>query len=142
MNATIWKMVIKEQRITIIRIIRPRKKDINEELKWFAQSLGLFSERDKQSSLYRLFVELVKSSRENQPKTSDELAFKLQFTRATAVHHLNKLLELGIITKQQNKYSLRVNNLEVLVDELREDMKRTMDAMKKTARDIDQQLGL
>ena len=135
-------MVIKEQRITIIRIIKPRKKDINEELKWFAQSLGLFSERDKQSSLYRLFVELVKSSRENDPKTSDELAYKLQFTRATAVHHLNKLIELGIITKQQNKYALRVNNLEILVEELRKDLKRTMDSMKETAKEIDEQLGL
>jgi len=55
-------MIIREQRITIIRTTVPRQHDINEELKWFGQSLGLFSERDKDSSLYRLFVELLKSS--------------------------------------------------------------------------------
>lgn len=135
-------MVIREQRITIIRTSRPRGQDVNEELKWFGQSLGLFSDRDKESSLYRLFVELVKSSRSGEPVTSDQLAFRLDLSRGTAVHHLNKLLESGIVISERNRYRLRVDNLEILVDELRRDMRRTMDNLKQIAKQIDEELGL
>jgi predicted transcriptional regulator len=135
-------MIIREQRITIIRTSRPRGDDINRDLKWFGQSLGLFSDRDKDSSLYRLFVELLKSSRTRQAISSDELAYKLKLSRGTVVHHLNKLLEAGIIVSERNRYVLRVQNLEFLVDELRKDLKRTMDNLKEIAQEIDEELGL
>ena len=135
-------MILREQRITIIRSSHPRRRNINDELLWFGHSLGLFSERDKDSSLYRLFVELLKSGRQQQAITSDELAYRLGLSRGTVVHHLNKLLESGIIVAERNRYVLRVQNLEILVDELRKDIKRTLDSMKEIARLIDGELGL
>ncbi len=134
--------MIREQRITIIRISRPNRQNVNDELKWLGHSLGLFSERDKDSSLYRLFVELIKSGRLSQPVTSDELARKLDLSRGTVVHHLNKLLECGIVVAERNRYALRVRNLEVLIDELRKDVRRAMDDLKEIARQIDEELKL
>ena len=134
--------MIREQRITIIRISRPARQNVNDELKWLGHSLGLFSERDKDSSLYRLFVELLKNCRGNRPVTSDELARRLDLTRGTVVHHLNKLLESGIVVEGKNRYALRVANLEVLIDELRKDVQRTMDDLKEIARQIDEGLRL
>lgn len=134
--------MIREQRITIIRVSRPARQNVNDELKWLGHSLGLFSERDKDSSLYRLFVELVKSSRGSHPTTSDELARRLDLTRGTVVHHLNKLLESGIVVEERNRYALRVANLEVLIDELRKDVRRAMDDLKEIARQIDEELKL
>ncbi|MBI2580530.1 HTH domain-containing protein [Candidatus Woesearchaeota archaeon] len=135
-------MIIREQRITIIRVSRPRQHNVNDELKWLGHSLGLFSERDKDSSLYRLFVELIKSTRGNRPITSDELAQRLNLSRGTVVHHLNKLLESGIVVAEHNRYALRVRNLEVLIDELRKDVRRAMDDLKEIARQIDEELEL
>ena len=135
-------MIIREQRITIVRISRPRQGNVNDELKWLGHSLGLFSERDKDSSLYRLFVELIKSTRGNRPITSDELAQRLGLSRGTVVHHLNKLLESGIVVAERNRYALRVRNLEVLIDELRKDIRRAMDELKEIARQIDEELEL
>jgi predicted transcriptional regulator len=135
-------MIIRKQRITIIRISRPKRHDVNDEIKWLGHSLGLFSERDKDSSLYRLFVELIKSSRASNPVASDELALRLRLSRGTVVHHLNKLLESGIVVSDGNKYALRVANLEILVDELRRDIRRTMDNLKSIAKQIDDELGL
>ena len=135
-------MIIREQRITIVRISRPRQGNVNDELKWLGHSLGLFSERDKDSSLYRLFVELIKSTRGNRPITSDELAQRLDLSRGTVVHHLNKLLESGIVVAERNHYALRVRNLEVLIDELRKDIRRAMDELKEIARQIDEELEL
>ncbi len=137
--------MIREQRITIIRISRPARQSVNDELKWLGHSLGLFSERDKDSSLYRLFVELIKSSKSSRgshPATSDELARRLDLTRGTVVHHLNKLLESGIVVEDRNRYALRVNNLEILIDELRKDVRRAMDSLKEIARQIDEELKL
>ena len=135
-------MIIEAHRITIIRTTRPRRHDINAELRWLGHSLGLFSERDKDSSLYRLFVELIKSSRRKEALTSDELAYRLKLSRGTVVHHLNKLLESGIVITDRNRYALRVENLEVLVDELRKDIRRTMQDLKSIAKQIDDELGL
>lgn len=134
--------MIREQRITIIRISRPNRQNVNDELKWLGHSLGLFSERDKDSSLYRLFVELIKSCKSSRQMTSDELARRLDLTRGTVVHHLNKLLESGIVVEDRNRYALRVANLEVLIDELRKDVRRAMDDLKEIARQIDEELKL
>lgn len=135
-------MIIREQRITIIRASKPSRGGINDELKWLGHCLGLFSERDKDSSLYRLFVELLKSRKRHYLLTSDELASRIGLTRGTVVHHLNKLLESGIVISDRNMYALRVDNLEVLIDELRKDVKRTMDGLKEIARQIDEELRL
>lgn len=135
-------MIIREQRITIIRTSRPRQGNVNDELKWFGHSLGLFSERDKDSSLYRLFVELIKSRRGNQLLTSDELAHRIGLSRGTVVHHLNKLLESGIVVSERNRYVLRVANLEVLIDELKKDLRRAMGDLMEIARQIDEELRL
>lgn len=134
--------MIREQRITIIRISRPARQNVNDELKWLGHSLGLFSERDKDSSLYRLFVELIKCRKGDHAVTSDELATRLDLTRGTVVHHLNKLLESGIVIGERNRYALRVENLEVLIDELRKDVRRAMDDLKEIARQIDEELKL
>ena len=74
--------------------------------------------------------------------TSDELARRLALTRGTVVHHLNKLLESGIVIEERNRYALRVQNLEVLVDEIRKDIRRTMDDLKEIAKQIDEQLEI
>ncbi len=134
--------MIREQRITIIRISHPARQNVNDELKWLGHSLGLFSERDKDSSLYRLFVELIKCRKGDHAVTSDELATRLDLTRGTVVHHLNKLLESGIVVGDRNRYALRVENLEVLIDELRKDVRRAMDDLKEIARQIDEELKL
>lgn len=135
-------MIIREQRITIIRMSRPAQGNVNDELKWLGHSLGLFSERDKDSSLYRLFVELIKSSRAGRLQTSDELAARLGLSRGTVIHHLNKLMETGLVVSDKNRYALRVGNLEILIDELKKDVKRAMDELKTIAKQIDEELKI
>ena len=130
------------QKITIIKLRRSSNKDVNDDLQWFSQSLGLFGERDKEKSCFRVFVELLKASRKNKELTSDELALKSNLSRATVIHHLNKLMESGLVISQDNMYSLRVNNLEYLVDELRKDVLRTLDDIHSMAEELDEELGL
>lgn len=130
------------QRITIVRYSKPLKKNINEDLQWFGSSLGLFNLRDRNSSCFRIFIELVKSSRKKKPLSSDELAYKTGLSRGTVIHHLNKLIGSGMVVSEKNKYILRVENLKVLVDEIEKDIKRACSDLKEIAKNIDEELGL
>ncbi len=130
------------QRITIIKFRKPVKKDINEDLQWFGSSLGLFNLRDRDSSCFRIFIELLKCSRKKKPLSSDELAYKTGLSRGTVIHHLNKLMGSGIVVSEKNKYILRVENLKVLVEEIEKDIKRTCNDLKEIAKNIDEELGL
>ncbi|MFT4303866.1 MAG: winged helix-turn-helix domain-containing protein [Candidatus Woesearchaeota archaeon] len=130
------------RKITIIQSRKPAKPSINQKLQYLANSLGLFNLRDKENSCFRLFIELIKSSKKNEILSSDELALRIGLTRGTVVHHLNKLIESGLVIVDKNKYYLRVSNLKELLNEVEKDIERTMEDLKAIATEIDEQLGL
>ncbi|MFH1409473.1 MAG: helix-turn-helix domain-containing protein [Nanoarchaeota archaeon] len=129
-------------RITIIRTRHPVKTSLNDDLQWLCQSLGLFSERDKDKSLFRIFVELLKSTRHKLPLTSDTLALRTGLSRGTVVHHINKLISSGLVIHEKGYYLIRVENLEALIDEIEGDISLTLEHMRAIAKKIDEALGL
>lgn len=135
-------MRVVRHKITLINLRRPAQAELNEELQWFGNSLGLFNLRDKDRSCFRIFIELLKAARARHPLSSDEIAFKLGLTRGTVVHHINKLIESGIVEKASGGYVLIVGNLSDLVDEIEKDLLRTTSNLRKMANEIDQELGL
>jgi predicted transcriptional regulator len=134
-------MRVTHQKITIVSVRKPAR-NLNNELQWFGSSLGLFNLRDKDKSCFRVFIELLKAAKLDKPLTSDEIAAKLGLSRGTVIHHINKLIESGIVIPHNNRYMLRVNNLELLVDEIKTDAERTFYDLRKVAKEIDQFLGL
>ncbi|MBL7055475.1 ArsR family transcriptional regulator [Candidatus Woesearchaeota archaeon] len=130
------------QKITIINIRRPAKKNINQELQWLGSSLGLFNLRDKDKSCFRIFIELIKSAKLHIPLSSDELAYRLNLSRGTVVHHLHKLLDAGVVMPAEKGYILRVSTLQELIDEVEKDVARTISGLREMAQDIDKELGL
>lgn len=135
-------MVIINQKITIVKIRKTPPTNINEELQFLGTSLGLFGLRDKDKSCYRLFLELLKHAKLHRPLSSDDLALRLSLSRGTVVHHINKLMEAGIVIAEKNRYFLRVDRLEQLVKEIRKDILRTIDDLEDMAKKIDEGLGL
>ena len=135
-------MIFNSYKITIRRSRISKKEDTNHKLQWFGSSLGLFSLRDKDKSCFRLFIELLKYAKINMPLSSDELAYKLNLSRGTVVHHLNKLIEAGLVITERNRYILRSSNLELLLDEMEKDIKQTLEDIRKIASDLDKELNL
>ncbi|MEK6811443.1 MAG: winged helix-turn-helix transcriptional regulator [Nanoarchaeota archaeon] len=135
-------MIYEFRKVTLIKTRKPQKKDLNTDLQWFSESLGLFNQRDKERSCFRIFVELVKSARRKQLLSSDELADKTNLTRGTIIHHITHLIESGLVTQYENKYMLRVENLETLIEELQRDLGRVFEDLKDMAQELDDQLGL
>ena len=123
-------------KITLIKLEKP-KNEINEEIQWLCKSLGLFGERDKEKSCYRVFIELLKH---NKGLSSDEIAEKARITRGTVIHHINKLIDSGLIISQKNKYKLRMRTFSKLMKEIEEDVDETLKEMGKIAKKIDKQL--
>lgn len=135
-------MRVIRHRITIRTVRKPVKKNLNEELQWMGDSLGLASLRDKDRSCFRIFIELLKSTRKNKALSSDEIAYKLKLSRGTVVHHLHRLMEAGLVIQEKNRYMLRVGNLEAVMEEIQKDVDRTFSDLRDIAKDIDKNLGL
>lgn len=128
-------------KITIIKVRRNEGDNVNNELQWVGNSLGLFNLRDRDSSCFRIFISLVKNARRNEHLSSDLIADRLNLTRGTVVHHLNKLMESGIVIRSKDGYILRETNLARLVRDIRKDMDLMMEEIEDVAKDIDEKLG-
>ncbi len=131
-----------QKKITIIKIRKPSEKTINNELQWFGDSLGLSNLRDKDKSCFRIFIELLKSTKRKENLNSDELASKLGLTRGTIIHHINKLIDAGLVVHERKKYLLRVANLRDVVSEIKKDLDRVCLDLDEIAKDIDRKLEL
>jgi predicted transcriptional regulator len=129
------------KKVTIIRIRKVPSPNINQELQWMGNSLGLFNVRDRDSSCFRVFITLVRRARQNKHATSDEIAEKLNLSRGTVVHHLAKLMESGIVLREREGYILRESNMQDLIKDLHHDMERMFSELKDVAKEIDDKLG-
>ncbi|MFH1064620.1 MAG: winged helix-turn-helix domain-containing protein [Candidatus Woesearchaeota archaeon] len=135
-------MTFIHQKITIVKIRKPTEHNVNDDLQFLGNSLGLFNMRDKDKSCFRVFIELLKAAKQKRPISSDELAYRLGLTRGTVVHHINKLMDSGIVVHEGSRYFLRVDKLESLIQELRKDIMRTCDDLQDIAKEIDSGLNL
>ncbi len=130
------------RKITIINIRKPVTNNVNQELQWFGTSLGLFNLRDRDKSCFRIFIELLKAAKSRRPLKSDDIAIRSHLSRGTVIHHINRLMESGIVVSDGKKYMLRVDNLKALISEVEKDIKRACDDLKDIASEIDDRLGL
>ncbi len=129
------------KKITLIRSRAGEMDSVNDALQWIGVSLGLVSLRDRDRSCFRIFIELLKMARLNSGLTSDELAEKLNLSRGTVVHHLNTLMERGIVSHVKNEYHLREKNLESLIDALNRDADSIWEELKRVSAYIDKFLN-
>ncbi len=135
-------MILRKNKITIYRSKRPPEDNVNEELRWFCDSLGLFGERDRDKSCFRMFVALLKALHGSRGMTSDEIADSVALSRGTVVHHLHTLMGSGLVVQDRSVYMLRVDRLSTLVEEIEHDLMRSLEDIKKAAEEIDKRLEL
>ncbi|MDD5331563.1 MAG: winged helix-turn-helix transcriptional regulator [Candidatus Nanoarchaeia archaeon] len=127
-------------KITIVKISRPKEPEINNEIQWVSESLGLFGDRDKEKSCFRVFLELVKSNKENILLSSDEIAERSHLSRGTVIHHLNRLMDSGLVLNHRNRYMLRVSNLGSLVNQIHHEIDEYFREIKRMAEEIDRKI--
>jgi len=128
-------------KITLIKIRRSHSNNINQELQWLGNALGLFNLRDRDSSCFRVFITLVKRARHDQGISSDEIAERLSLSRGTVVHHLTKLMDSGLVLRERTRYILREENLSQVVKDLQRDVENIFTELREVAKEIDDKLG-
>ena len=74
--------------------------------------------------------------------SSDEIAESLGLTRGTVVHHLNKLMNAGVVVREKGGYILRENSMQGVIRDMRKDMETMFGELRRAAKEIDQKLGL
>lgn len=130
------------QKVTIVKIRKNFGNNVNEELRWLGNSLGLFGLRDRDSSCFRVFITLLKRTKGNEAVSSDEIAERLRLSRGTVVHHLTKLMNSGIVVREREGYLLRENNLEGVIKDMKRETEAMFEELKEVAKEIDEGLGL
>ena len=128
------------KRIVVVKIRKEHHNNVNEDLRWMGNSLGLFGLRDKDSSCFRMFIVLLKNR--NETISSDEIAARLDLTRGTVVHHLNKLMNAGVVVREKGGYILRENSMQGVIRDMKKDMETMFGELKRAAKEIDEKLGL
>jgi len=123
--------------ITIINMDKLGEDELNEDIQWISNCLGMFNKRDKEKSCFRIFVNLLK---EKGPISSDEIAEKSNLSRGTVIHHISKLRDSGIVIKKDNGYSLKTRNFEELIEEIEKDVFSTIEKIKEVSKRIDEKL--
>lgn len=73
--------------------------------------------------------------------SSDELANYTNLTRATVIHHINKLIESGLVVSKNEKYLLR-DDLDNLIGEIEADIISTLNEIKTTTKHIKDMLNM
>ena len=127
---------------TLILSIEPiTESDTNEQLHWISQSLGLFNSRDNEKSCHRIFIELVKAKKDNRLMNSQELADKSHLSRATVLHHLEKLTSSNIAVEKSHKFELLDQNINSIILRLKKEMEEYMEEMDKISKKLDEELG-
>ena len=128
--------------INLIKIKKPTGNDPSRNIIWLCETLGLISKRDKERNAFRIFSEIVKANREKKYLTSENVSKTLKISRTNAIHHLNKLINSGLIFKIGKRYELREDSLVLLINEVEKDVRLIFEDLKKVAIDVDKGLGI
>ncbi|HLC52434.1 MAG TPA: ArsR family transcriptional regulator [Candidatus Nanoarchaeia archaeon] len=128
-------------KITILKLRRDNYDNVNRELQWLGNSLGLFNLRDRDSSCFRIFISLVRRAKRNEATSSDQIAEQLNLTRGTVVHHLSKLMDSGLVVREGRRYILRERDLQQVIKDLQKDMDFVFSELNQVAKEIDEKLG-
>jgi biotin operon repressor len=118
------------------------EKKLDEKIHIISQNIGLFNDRDREKSCFRIFIELVKAKKDNRILSSQELADKSHLSRATVLHHIEKLTTSGIAQEHNHKFLLRERNLNFTILKLKKQMLEMYEELDRLTKEVDQELGI
>jgi len=126
-----------------IKNIRLRPyRDLEKDLEWFCESLGIIGDRDKNKTALKIFKIFLEKYKNGEKTTINEIKEKTNLSRTAVVHHLKYLEASGIIVGKRRDYELRRECLEKVVEEIEKDALRVLEEIKEMAKEIDEGIGI
>lgn len=129
-------------KIVIRRVEKPFSHGFDEEFNWICRTFGFFEPIDRDKTASTLFKEIVKATDCGKPLTSTQLAERSEMSRGSVINHLNNLMRSGFVERRGRLYIVRSRSMQRTVEELEEDILRIFREVKRTAREIDEELGI
>ncbi len=129
-------------KIVIRKVEKPFSSAPLDELDWICQSLGFLEPVDREKTASMIFREIVRGTESGEALTSTAISERVGMSRGAVINHLNNLLRSGLIMRNGRYYSSRSKSVYRTIEEIQEDVERIFERMKKTAREIDSELGI
>jgi predicted transcriptional regulator len=120
----------------------PTGKKLEEDIKWICNSLGFMNPRDQDDTAFNILKALVKSAKQGNGMTSEELSKIVEPTIGSVIYHLKKLMKAGLVVKLGSAYELKMNSLLTTIIGIQKEINTTLTDVKKIAKDIDDKIGL
>lgn len=121
--------------IRFIQVPDEEERDVDAEIDYVYQALGLGDERDDVGR--HVFRALVKESMRGQGISSRDLMHLSEVSQAAIIYHLNMFQRSGLVIKDGRNYFLRGHTLEGTLDELENDMHRRFESLRSIAKKIE-----
>jgi predicted transcriptional regulator len=128
-------------KIVVRKVERPFNKDFEHQLTWICSSLGFFEPIDKEKNAAAVFKEIVLATEKGEALCSTAIAERVGMSRGAVLNHLNNLQRSGLIEKNGKYYSARSRSMKRTIEEIEEDVNRVFSQLKKTAEELDKQIG-
>lgn len=126
----------------ILDLRMPPAAEFDEDVEWICRCFGFLESRDKEKTAAKVFKALLEAMKQGKGLSSDELSEKIGLTRGTMVHHLNNLIQSGLVVHREGRYELRGMSLQRTVQEIQRDINRIFENIEHVARSIDETLDL
>lgn len=130
------------QKFIVKKFKNPLKKDLDTDIKWICNSFGFISTRDQDKVAFHILKALIKAAKEGKGLTSEELTEFVTPTQGSVVYHLNKLMKAGFVVKIESGYELKMNSLQMTINEIEKEILSTLENIKSVSEDIDSRIGL
>ncbi len=128
------------KQITIRSLRQPIEGNIDKDIEWFCDSLGLLGERDKDKTGLKIFKSILMAK--NKGISTTDLSEKVNLSRTAVVHHTKAMISSGLIIKEGGMFELRMRSLQKIVDEIELDVERVLKSIREIAEDIDRNIML
>ena len=129
-------------KIVVKRVEKPFSKNPLAELDWICQSLGFMEPIDRDKTASMVFREIIKATEGGEALTSTAISGRVGMSRGAVINHLNNLMRSGLIVREGRFYSARSRSIFRTIEEIEEDVERIFAKMKKTAMELDEELGV
>jgi len=129
-------------KIVVKKVERPFSHDPLDEFEWLCQTLGFFEPIDKDKTAASIFKVMLAASDKGHALSSSAIADSVGMSRTAVINHLNNLMRSGLVVRVGRYYMLRSRSMLRTIEEIEEDVERIFVKMKKTAREIDLELGV
>ena len=110
----------------------------DEQLEELCRFFGALSQRDTERTVVRVFRVVVQRTGPDKGIGSSELANEEHLNRLTALHHLNRLAELGLLDKRDGRYFMK--DFDGLFAQMEQEMLESIRRAREIARRMENDL--